>query len=630
MHHLSCCLVYWLGVVQLAGSLITLAAGCQTGCSCNISRSLECYDIDNLLDIPPGVRNVTIHGNLTKMPPVFAQQSELVTLDLSSNQLTGIPAGSFLGLYHLLSLDLSYNKIHNISKYAFQGLQNLVFLDLSNNKISVLANSIFENLTHLVYLRLNLNYLQVLSGDVFAPLRNLHILDLSNNSLVHVPPITFANSSVLRSVDLRYNHLRTFHENVLQSFSNLEQVLLEENPFDCSCSIFQFLDIYDAKPDAFSDFENLTCHSPASLESYKISLLNSSDIVCETPVMTFMSTNLTMISHKNIRLDCNATGSPYPSIVWVTPWGDLFAHDTHLHLLTSISQPIRMMYTYSDTKQTSDVYVASNGSLFIENLRGYFGGRFRCLAVNPLGNSSATLVLTIYSLIPSVYTMSLIVSFGASLCFLVLGIILGSIRLLIHMIHKRNKKCSKVSVKDPEIQPTEMNTSTEIEKISSCTNSDFSSFGSIPYLDHSPGVSPLKCTTPVAGSDEYERASADMNIRETLDEVRARLMDGVERRMLKMRWHVQTIRDTSSQYMHSIRDTGSYYVQSLRESSGYAANRVRAGVVLGVEQVKYHVQSIKELCGTGEMGSHTVSTISVSTDVDTQRRTEIIKSYTYV
>ncbi|CAE1249346.1 unnamed protein product [Acanthosepion pharaonis] len=630
MHQSSCCLVYWLGVLQLVGTLIALVTGCQTGCSCNISRLLECYDIDNLLDIPPGVRNVTVHGNLKKMPPVFARRSDVVTLDLSFNELTEILANSFLGLNYLLSLDLSYNKIYNVSKDAFRGLYNLVYLDLSHNKITVLTDSVFSNLTHLVHLKLNLNYLQVLSGHIFTPLQNLHVIDLSNNSLVHVSSFTFANSSVLRSVDLRYNHIRTFHEDVLQSFNNLDQVLLEENPLDCSCAIFPFVELYDSNPEPFSDFENLTCHSPPSLANYKVSLLNSSDFVCESPVMSFVSSNVSIISHKNIRLDCNATGSPCPSIVWVTPWGDLFAHNVHLHLLTSISQPIHMTYTYSDSKYTSDVYVTSNGSLYIQNLRGYFGGRFRCLAINSLGNSSATLVLTIYSLIPSVYTMSLIVSFGASLCFLVLGIILGSIRLLVHVIHKRNQKCSKVSVKDPEIQPTEMNTSTEIEKISSCTNSDFSSFGSIPYLDHSPGASPLKCTTPVAGSEYYEKGSADMNIRETLDEVRARLMDGVERRMLKMRWHVQTIRDTSSQYMHSIRDTGSYYVQSLRESSSYAANRVRAGVVLGVEQVKYHVQSIKELCGTGEMGSHTVSTISVSTDVDTQRRTEIIKSYTYV
>ncbi|CAI9740912.1 leucine-rich repeat and fibronectin type-III domain-containing protein 5-like [Octopus vulgaris] len=618
-------------ILLLAFTSVVEVTCCQVGCNCNDSLSLTCFGIDKLEEnVPPYVRNITINGHLKEFSAQSLLPANVFNLDLSSNELTGISSESFDGLTSLAYLNLSRNNITNISQDAFLTLTNLVSLDLSNNKLAALLTGVFSHLVHLEYLDLHNNFLPVLPNSIFKPLENLEMLDLSYNYLTYIPPLTLMNNSILKTVDLRHNLLQTFHEDLLLSFSNLHQVSLEGNPIDCSCVVQEFLVAYNNNPELFYNFQNLTCHSPPSLAGDQVLFLNYTDVLCEGPHLDFVSANMSIVSHQNIRLDCNATGSPRPSIVWVTPWGDLFAHDMHLHLLTSISQPFLMKYTYLDSKYSSDIYISNNGSLFIQNLRGYFGGRFRCLAINPLGNNSATLVLKVYSLIPSVYTMSLVVSLGASLSFLLLGILFGSIRILVHVINKR-KKNFKVSDQDPEIQPVEINSSTEIEKISTCTNSDFSSFGSIPYLDHSPGASPLKCTTPVADFDDYyEKVSPDTNIRETLDEVRARLMYGVERRMLKMRCHVQTIRDTSSQYMHSIKDTGSHYVQSLRESSSYAANRVRAGVVLGVEQVKYHVQSIKELCGTGEMGSHTVSTISVSTDVDTQRRTEIIKSYTYV
>ena len=47
-------------------------------------------------------------------------------------------------------------------------------------------------------------------------------------------------------------------------------------------------------------------------------------------------------------------------------------------------------------------------------------------------------------------------------------------------------------------------------------------------------------------------------------------------------------------------------------------------------QVKYSVRSIKEFCGTGEMGPGTVSMVSVSTDVDTHTETKIVRSHTFV
>jgi hypothetical protein len=47
-----------------------------------------------------------------------------------------------------------------------------------------------------------------------------------------------------------------------------------------------------------------------------------------------------------------------------------------------------------------------------------------------------------------------------------------------------------------------------------------------------------------------------------------------------------------------------------------------------MEQVKYGVKSIKQFCGTGDMGSQTISALSFSENVDTEMTTEEIKTTT--
>ncbi len=139
--------------------------------------------------------------------------------------------------------------------------------------------------------------------------------------------------------------------------------------------------------------------------------------------------------------------------------------------------------------------------------------------------------------------------------------------------------------------------------------------------------------------------------RDTLEDVRVRLHKSVEKQKEKIRTRAHRMRESSSQYMQTIRESGTMKMQTIRESSSQYvknirssgtnaihgirsssseyANRVRAGVVMGVEQVKYHVQSMKEFCGTGDMGQ-TISTVSMSTNVDMGETSEVVKQITFV
>ncbi|XP_053321892.1 leucine-rich repeat-containing protein 19 [Spea bombifrons] len=60
----------------------------------------------------------------------------LTELNLSDNNITGIPDKFFSGLSKLEALLLRNNSIHNIGERSFDGLENLNILDLSSNQIS--------------------------------------------------------------------------------------------------------------------------------------------------------------------------------------------------------------------------------------------------------------------------------------------------------------------------------------------------------------------------------------------------------------------------------------------------------------------------------------------------------------
>lgn len=197
------------------------------------------------------------------------------------------------------------------------------------------------------------------------------------------------------------------------------------------------------------------------------------------------------------------------------------------------------------------------------------------------------------------------------------------------------------------------------------------------YPDPTSRQSPMKCVTPAELLDaEENRTAFDAGILQTLDDVRTSLRSTIERQMEWMRSQRDTVRDSgrqlktnvgkkvdrvkykaqmiqqsSSSYVHSIRESGSTKLQSIRESgtvklqsikdsgstklktirssSSHYALRVKTGMADRVEAVRGQVKSLKEFCGTGDIGQ-TVSVMSVSTNVDSQEKYIEYKCHTLV
>ena len=92
----------------------------------------------------------------------FFDYTELVTLDISGNQIAQIADLTFRFQQRLTSFNLSHNSISSLTHLSFDGLSALSALDLSHNLLEKVESGIFQSLASLVNLDLGHNRIQSL------------------------------------------------------------------------------------------------------------------------------------------------------------------------------------------------------------------------------------------------------------------------------------------------------------------------------------------------------------------------------------------------------------------------------------------------------------------------------------
>lgn len=239
-----------------------------------------------------GLELLNLSGNsIREISPNVFTIVQLKVLDLSRNDMALITGGTFTYLRYLEELDLRKNSLQFLGEDTFSGLIGLKSLYLSNNDISVIAPKAFANLRSLVRLDLSYNSLTRLSGDMFGtsrlplrklflrknyldeipgdafesvpnidflslahnkitlfddnlfvPLKSLRKLHINNNAIVEISSAVM--DEVTKLVEFLFSRNRlTFLPATNATFSNLEKVTLEGNPWQCPClfEIFQFI-----------------------------------------------------------------------------------------------------------------------------------------------------------------------------------------------------------------------------------------------------------------------------------------------------------------------------------------------------------------------------------------------------
>ncbi|XP_007471240.1 PREDICTED: podocan isoform X3 [Lipotes vexillifer] len=166
---------------------------CPRDCACSQEGVVDCGGIDLREfpgDLPEHTNHLSLQNNkLEKIPPgAFSELSNLRELYLQNNYLTdeGLDNETFWKLSSLEYLDLSSN---NLSRVPAGLPRSLVLLHLEKNAIRSVDADVLTPIRSLEYLLLHSNQLraQGIHPRAFQGLKRLHTVHLYNNALERVP-----------------------------------------------------------------------------------------------------------------------------------------------------------------------------------------------------------------------------------------------------------------------------------------------------------------------------------------------------------------------------------------------------------------------------------------------------------
>ncbi|XP_043596368.1 lutropin-choriogonadotropic hormone receptor isoform X4 [Bombus pyrosoma] len=141
---------------------------------------------------------------------VLPSTVNLTKLDLTSNNITDIPARAFHRIFNLEVLLLRRNHLHTIADDAFTNLTSLRVLELDDNYLTKIPTAIVK-LSGLEDLSLSNNRIEKLEEHVFQRVTNLLSLDLRGNPIKEIHGNTFRNLRKLRKLILsNLKELRIF------------------------------------------------------------------------------------------------------------------------------------------------------------------------------------------------------------------------------------------------------------------------------------------------------------------------------------------------------------------------------------------------------------------------------------
>lgn len=227
-------------------------------------------------------------------PTSFVHVPNLIILTLGKSiNITGsnLDPSPFKNLIHLTYLDLSNNNIANIRENTFEGLVNLKVLKLQHNNLARLWKSanlggpvLFLNgVQNLSTLLIDSNGLDEIPEEALRGLHNLSELSLGNNLLNSLKDSVFDDLTSLQDLRLQKNLITSVRPEVFKiPMSNLSLLLMEKNPFDCTCeSILWFVTwLNNTNTTAVPDLRNqYKCNTPRSY--FNCSIMDFDTLSCK-------------------------------------------------------------------------------------------------------------------------------------------------------------------------------------------------------------------------------------------------------------------------------------------------------------------------------------------------------------
>ncbi|XWS10106.1 hypothetical protein CRYUN_Cryun39dG0047300 [Craigia yunnanensis] len=172
-----------------------------------------------------------IKGNI---PVEIGNLSNLIRLNLETNELTGSIPTTIGRLRNLQSLNLQGNKLEGSLTTELCHLERLGFLYLSGNKLAGPIPACFGDLVALRHLYLDSNKFSSLIPSTLTRLIDILLLNLSSNSLSGTLPIDIEKRKVVTSIDFSQNQLSGEISRSIGDLIDLTYLSLSGNRFQGS------------------------------------------------------------------------------------------------------------------------------------------------------------------------------------------------------------------------------------------------------------------------------------------------------------------------------------------------------------------------------------------------------------
>lgn len=256
--------------ILLLETSLCFAAGNVTGDVCK-EKICSCNEIEGDLHVDCEKKG------FTSLQRFAAPTSQFYHLFLHGNSLTRLFPNEFANFYNAVSLHMENNGLHEIVPGAFLGLQLVKRLHINNNKIKSFRKQTFLGLDDLEYLQADFNLLRDIDPGAFQDLNKLEVLILNDNLISTLPANVFQYVPITH-LDLRGNRLKTLpYEEVLEQIPGIAEILLEDNPWDCTCDLLSLKEWLENIPKN-ALIGRVVCEAPTRLQGKDLNETTEQDL----------------------------------------------------------------------------------------------------------------------------------------------------------------------------------------------------------------------------------------------------------------------------------------------------------------------------------------------------------------
>uniref|UniRef100_A0A8C2BC56 Leucine-rich repeats and immunoglobulin-like domains 2 n=1 Tax=Cyprinus carpio TaxID=7962 RepID=A0A8C2BC56_CYPCA len=155
---------------------------------------------------------------------IFKELKALKSLKMQRNGITKMMDGALFGLENMEELELEYNNLTELNKGWLYGLHMLRILRVNQNNIGLIRADAWEFCHRLEELDLSFNHLSRLEDWVFSGLSLLQSLNLGDNQITHLGEGVFSGLANVRTLDIRNNEISLAIEDLVGMFVGLKRL----------------------------------------------------------------------------------------------------------------------------------------------------------------------------------------------------------------------------------------------------------------------------------------------------------------------------------------------------------------------------------------------------------------------